>query len=253
MLGCGCPLPTTARLSRRAALQLQAVRATLATTLPEAAGPERQRRPVGYALLRERRARLLQAAHAALVRERTRGDAAAVGWREAYDAQRAKEPKPSGGKLVHWALESLGRHAVAELCTNYSTWFHTRSHLVRVNSGSQEADAAAAARPRRRRARRRPPPPSPSALAARTPDAATTDADFSPLPPRRRRRRPTPRRRRRRWRRHGRRRSRSLCRRGRPRARSPRDRPKARAAKGQPTAPRTRFGRCFGLHSCGAS
>ena len=131
MLGCGCLLPTTARLSRRAALQLQAVRATLATTLPEAAGPERQRRPVGYALLRERRARLLQAAHAALVRERTRGDAAAVGWREAYDAQRAKEPKPSGGKLVHWALESLGRHAVAELCTNYSTWFHTRSHLVR--------------------------------------------------------------------------------------------------------------------------
>ena len=177
VLGCGCLLPTTARLSRRAALQLQAVRATLATTLPEAAGPERQRRPVGYALLRERRARLLQAAHAALVRERTRGDAAAVGWREAYDAQRAKEPKPSGGKLVHWALESLGRHAVAELCTNYSTWFHTRSHLVRVNSVLKkltplQLHGHAAAAPVAARLHRHL-----SALAARTPDAATTDAD----------------------------------------------------------------------------
>ena len=178
VLGSGCLLPTTARLSRRAALQLQAVRATLATTLPEAAGPERQRRPVGYALLRERRARLLQAAHAALVRERTRGDAAAVGWREAYDAQRAKEPKPSGGKLVHWALESLGRHAVAELCTNYSTWFHTRSHLVRVNSVLKkltplQLHGHAAAAPVAARLHRHL-----SALAARTPDAATADADL---------------------------------------------------------------------------
>jgi hypothetical protein len=70
LLSSGLLLPSAERLSRRALLQHESAREALLARLPEAADDGGLRR--GYGLLQQRRLRLLQLVHLALVRERER-------------------------------------------------------------------------------------------------------------------------------------------------------------------------------------
>merc|ERR1740139_2074641 len=99
----------------------------------------------GYALIMQRRFRLLQQANLALVRERVRAGRPRRPWREAYAVRRGGEPAARRAqegfsystKAVVRALESLHRHVgVAHMTASYSTWFNTRTrtHLGRCAS-----------------------------------------------------------------------------------------------------------------------
>ena len=99
LLGVGVLQPTVGRLARRALLQLQATQKVVRTLLPEAAERVAGQRPEGFTLLQQRRFRLLQQLHVALVREGKRAGQPRQAWRALYREQREQHTSGRSSKV----------------------------------------------------------------------------------------------------------------------------------------------------------
>jgi hypothetical protein len=104
LLSCNVLQPTTERLSRRAFLQHCAARDALLARLPDAAMCGRMH--IGYPLLQERRARLIQQVQTALARERERADLEQRSWHEQYERQRQANHAKRGGSFQKKAVST---------------------------------------------------------------------------------------------------------------------------------------------------
>ncbi len=140
VLRCGVITPTSDRLARHAALQLEAARALVHEEPYSARGA-----PTGLALLLHRRCKLLQLLHAELRRERARSRAPLRPWHVAYAAQRAASsatdrPRVEGSwqrSGTSRLLDVLARHTTTQvdsLTLTYASSFmglKQRTHLSR--------------------------------------------------------------------------------------------------------------------------
>lgn len=134
LLRAGTVQPTAPRLARRAALQLAALRRVVQKHLPEAASQGESRRVRGLLLLHQRRCRLLQELHLALMRSRRKSAQPSRSWAALYsEHEEAQHHKRCSNGLLK-ALDSLSRHSEPDMRSSYTSWFKSRSHLARCNT-----------------------------------------------------------------------------------------------------------------------